>query len=116
MAERFEAWDDRSRVEKVVGKLVALATSIEAQEALGVDGSLREQVDITFVEDPVDYIAYDLAAAIRAADEDEGSSAEVPPLLATLVAEIKLYRALDGKIDEGELVRRTLAHLNEEEE
>jgi hypothetical protein len=108
--------ESRVRIEKLVGLLARLAASIEACEALGVDGALREQVDISFLENPIDYVAYDLAQAILAADSEEATPDEVPPLLATLVAEFKLCRAVQGRVDEAEVVRRTLSNLREEDE
>ena len=111
---RDEDRDSRVRIEKLVGLLARLAASIEACEALGVNGVLAEQVDISFIEDPIDYVAYDLAQAILAADSEEASPDEVPPLLATLVAEFKLCRAVQGRVDEAEVVRRTLGNLREE--
>jgi hypothetical protein len=107
------SWENRQRVEKLVSEIARMASSIEACEALGVDGILAEQVDISFVEDPLDYVAYDLAQALIAADSDDAHS-DVPPLLATLVAEFKLCRAVQGRVDETELVRRTLANLRDE--
>jgi hypothetical protein len=111
--EAGESWESRSRVEKLVGQLIALARDESACRVLGVDGAVAEQVDISFIEDPIDYVAYDLAAALMAADEDFDTSTEVPPLLATLVAEVKLCQALMGRVDEAELVKRTLGNLRE---
>jgi hypothetical protein len=111
--EPGESWESRGRVEKLVGQLVALSRDETACRVLGVDGTIAEQVDIAFLEDPIDYVAYDLAAALMAADEDVNTSTEVPPLLATLVAEIKLCTALQGRLDEAELVKRTLSNLRE---
>ena len=108
--------ENRVRVEKLVEQLARMAASIEACEALGVNGVLADQVDISFVEDPLDYIAYDLAQALVAADSEDATTTEVPPLLATLVAEFKLCRAVQGRVDETELVRRTLANLRDETE
>lgn len=113
MNEAGESWESRSRVEKLVGQLIALARDESACRVLGVDGAVAEQVDISFIEDPIDYVAYDLAAALMAADEDFDTSTEVPPLLATLVAEVKLCQALMGRVDEAELVKRTLGNLRE---
>ena len=113
MNEAGESWESRSRVEKLVGQLIALARDESACRVLGVDGAVAEQVDISFIEDPIDYVAYDLAAALMAADEDFDTSTEVPPLLATLVAEVKLCQALIGRVDEAELVKRTLGNLRE---
>jgi hypothetical protein len=113
---RDEDRDSRVRIEKLVALLARLAASIEACEALGVNGVLAEQVDISFIEDPIDYVAYDLAQAILAADSEEASPDEVPPLLATLVAEFKLCRAVHGRVDEAEVVRRTLSNLRDGDE
>jgi hypothetical protein len=104
----------RQRVERLVAQLARLAASLEACQALGVDGALRDQVDISFLEDPLDYIAYDVAQAVLAMDGDDGSTTEVPPLLATLVAEFKLCHAVQGRVDESEIVRRALESMSEE--
>jgi hypothetical protein len=110
--EGSESRESRSRVEKLVGQLLDLARDNTACEILGVSGVLAGQVDISFLEDPIDYVAYDLAAALMAADDDDNDpSTEVPPLLATLVAEVKLWQSVQGQLDEHELVRRTLSNL-----
>ena len=111
MNEPDESWESRGRVEKLVGQLIELARDESACRVLGVDGVVAEQVDISFLEDPIDYVAYDLSLALMTADEDHDSPTEVPPLLATLVAEVKLAQALLGRIDDAELVRRTLDNL-----
>jgi hypothetical protein len=111
--ESGDNWESRSRVEKLVGKLVELSRDEMACRLLGVDGVVAEQVDISFLEDPIEYLAYDLAAALMAADDDPSVTSDVPPLLATLVAEVKLGQALLGRLDESELVRRTLSNLRE---
>lgn len=113
MSEADETWESRSRVEKLVGQLVELARDETACRVLGVDGTIADQVDISFLEDALDYVAYDLAAALMAADEDPDVTTDVPPLLATLVAEVKLCQSLLGRLDEAELVRRTLGNLRE---
>jgi hypothetical protein len=112
---REDSPDRRHRVEKLVEQLARMASSIEACEALGVNGVLADQVDVSFIEDPLDYVAYDLAQAVFALDSDEASPDEVPPLLATLVAEFKLCRAIEGRVDETELVRRTMTNLREDD-
>ena len=113
MNEPGESWESRSRVEKLVGQLVSLAADESVCRVLGVDGVVAEQIDISFLEEPVDYVAYDLATALAASDDDFGMTVDVPPLLATLVAEVKLCQALTGRLDEAELVRQTLNHLRE---
>jgi hypothetical protein len=110
--EDNEGWESRSRVEKLVGQLVELARDNTACQVLGVDGVLAQQVDISFLEDPIDYVAYDLAASLIAADADDAdASTDVPPLLATLVAEVKLWQSVLGQVDEAALVSRTLSNL-----
>jgi hypothetical protein len=111
--EAGDSWESRGRVEKLVGQLLELSRDETACRVLGVDGVIADQADISFLEDPIDYVAYDLAAALMAADDELDSPADVPPLLATLVAEVKLCQALLGRLDEAELVKRTLGNLRE---
>ena len=113
MNEPGESWENRGRVEKLVGQLVELSRDESACRVLGIEGSVAEQVYISFLEDPVDYVAYDLAAALIAAEDDSDAVGEVPPLLSTLVAEVKLCQAMLGRLDEAELVRRTLGNLRQ---
>lgn len=94
-------------------RLIRLARDQTARDTLGVDdGVLAEQVDISFLEDPIDYLAFDLATALMSVDADE-PSLEVPPLLATLVGEVRLCQSLLGSVDEDALVRRALDYLRE---
>jgi hypothetical protein len=111
--EPGDSVESRSRVEKLVKQLVELAGDETACRVLGVDGAVAEQLDISFLVDPVDYMAYDLAAALIATDDEADSPDEVPPLVAALVAEVKLGLALLGRLDQDELVRRTLNNLRE---
>jgi hypothetical protein len=111
--EANESWESRTRVEKLIAQLSALAGNDVACQTLGVPGVLADQVDISFLEDPLDYVAYDLAGALTAADDDSEVAGEVPPLLATLVAEVKLCRSVLGQLDEAELARRTINNLRE---
>ena len=55
---------------------------------LGVDGVLVDQVDITVLDDPLDYVAYDIAAAVR--DALEETAPVQATMLSTLVAELRL--------------------------
>ncbi|HEU0075877.1 MAG TPA: hypothetical protein VFS30_17910 [Dehalococcoidia bacterium] len=112
MTEASDSWESRTRVEKLVGQLVELARDETASRVLGVDSVAAEQVDVSFLEDPIDYVAYDLAAALLAADDDPSVTTEVPPSLTMLVAEVKLCQIL-GRFDEADLVRRTLNNLRE---
>jgi hypothetical protein len=110
--EPSESRESRNRVEKLVGQLVELARDETACRVLGIDGVAAEQLDVSFLEDPIDYVAYDLAAALLAADDDPSVTTGVPPLLSMLVAEVKLCQIL-GRFDEAELIRRTLNNLRE---
>jgi hypothetical protein len=105
------ASDHRPRVEKAVSQLVFLARSEEACRLLGVEGVLADQVDITFLDDPVDYLAYDIAAAVR------DSAEEVAPvqatMLSTLVAELRLCNLASAHIDQHDLIERVMRHLRE---
>jgi hypothetical protein len=101
----------RGSVEKFVGQLVVLSRSDEACRLLGIDGVLVDQVDITVLDDPLDYVAYDIAAAVRDAAED------APPvqatMLSTLVAEFRLCGLIASHIDQHDLVERVMRHLRE---
>jgi hypothetical protein len=103
--------DDRQRVEKAVTQLVFLARSEEACRLLGVEGVLADQVDITLLDDPLDYLAYDVAAAVRDATE------EVAPvqatMLSTLVAELRMCNLLAARFDQHDLIERVMGHLRE---
>jgi hypothetical protein len=92
--------------------LVSLARSDEASRLLGVEGALEGQLDITFLDDPLDWIAYDVASAFDAADSQRDSAGVVS--LTTLVAQLRLYRALRGDVDEALLERLVREYLEEE--
>jgi len=103
--------DSRQRVEKAVSQLFLLSRSEEACRLLGVDGILAEQVDISLLDDPLDYVAYDIAAAVRDADE------EVVPvqasMLSTLVAEVRMCNLMVAHVDQHDLTERVMRHLRE---
>ena len=83
----------------------------EACRILGVDGSIEAQVDLGFLQDPLDWIASDIASSIQsveAEDEDEDAGGLT---LTALVAELRLRRALAGEIDEARLVEAVKRHL-----
>jgi hypothetical protein len=105
------AGDTRQHVEKVVSQLIVLSRSEEACRLLGIDGVLADQADITLLDDPLDYAAYDIAAAVRDAEE------EVAPvqasMLSTLVAEVRMCSLLAAHVDQHELTERVLRHLRD---
>ncbi len=106
-------WGVLGEVEGKIGQIVTLSQNEEACRLLGVDGVLEGQLDVAFLNDPLQWLAFDIAAALRAADEEteEIASSDAPPLLATLVAEARLCRVLLGQVDEIDLGRRVRGYL-----
>jgi len=96
-----------------ISSLIALARNDEASRLLGLEGVLEGQLDITFLDDPLDWIAYDIAQAIKSNEEEGGE--EPGPTLTTLVAELRLYRALKGDVDEIGLNRLVREYVEAEE-
>ena len=108
-------WEDNEspeqQAERIISGLVRLAGNEEASRLLGIDGTLEEEVDVTFLNDPLAWIANEIASGIRLEnDESEG----VP--LSTLVALLRLYRIVHGSLDERELRQAVLAALDQDEE
>ena len=81
---------------------------------LGIDGVLVDQVDITILDDPLDYLAYDIAAAVR--DVEEESAPVQATMLSTLVAELRLCGLIIARIDQFDLVERVMRQLRELQE
>ena len=104
----------RTRVEKVVSQLMLMSRSEEACRLLGIDGVLVDQVDITILDDPLDYLAYDIAAAVR--DVEEESAPVQATMLSTLVAELRLCGLIIARIDQFDLVERVMRQLRELQE
>ena len=99
------------QAERIVAGLVRLAGSDEAGRLLGIEGTLEEEVDVTFLNDPLAWIANEVASAIRLEnDETEG----VP--LSTLVALVRLCRVVRGTLDERELREAVVEVLEGTEE
>ena len=101
----------RVTVEKIVSQLVLLSRSEEACRLLGVEGVLADLVDISVLDDPLGYVAYDIAAAVRDASED--SAPVQATMLSTLVAELRLCGLIASHIDQHDLVERVMRHLRE---
>lgn len=95
--------------------LVALSQNDEACRLLGADGVLEAQLDLTFIDDPLDWVAFDIGMAVKsAAGEDiatDNDEEETAPTLATLVAELRLYRIVAGDIDEAALLRKVREYV-----
>ena len=112
---RASAWRAAARDEgpaRVIADLITLAENDEACRVLGVDGALDSQVDAAFLADPLDWIAFDIATALREAEADQASDSGIT--LTILVAELRLYRALRGAIDELALERAVRQHSGAE--
>jgi hypothetical protein len=110
-------WDDaesqddslEGQARRLVAGLVRLAQDDEACRLLGVDGTLEDEVDVTFLNDPLSWIANEIAEAI---DAEAGGSADTDVVsLSSLVALVRLYRILrGGQIDEDELLVAVLEY------
>ena len=108
--EGTESQEDEAK--QIVAGLVRLAQNDEAARLLGVDGTLEDEVDVTFLNDPLAWIANEIAGAIRAEDEEGEVVA-----LSTLVALLRLYRILrGGTLTEQELLDAVLEYLGDEDE
>jgi hypothetical protein len=104
-------------IERVVGQIATLAGNDEARRILGVEGVLEGQLDLAFLNDPLEWLANDIANAMRAA-QDSDDDAESDPgddalSLDIVVAEFRLCQLLTGTIDENELIRRVRRRLEE---
>jgi hypothetical protein len=121
--DRWEDEDLEGQVRRVAQGVVRLANSDEACRILGVDGTLEDEIEIGFVAEPLEWIANEIATALRQADaededEDEEDEEVVPASasLSTLVALARLYRVLQGEpLGERELMDAVLEYLQDEE-
>ena len=95
-------------VERAVGQIASLARSEEACKLLGVDGVLEGQLDLAFLNDPLEWLASDIANALEAAEssDDDAIPAVESLTLDIVVAEFRLCQLVQGTIDENELIRR----------
>jgi hypothetical protein len=117
---------DEAQVRRVVSGVLRLADSDEATRILGVDGTLEDEVDVTFLAGPLEWIASELAGALRQAEEDDDaegddadadSSAGTAASLSTIVALVRLYRIATGEVlSERTLTDAVVEYLSEEDE
>jgi hypothetical protein len=117
---------DETQVRRVVSSLLRLANSDDAARILGVDGTLEDEVDITFLSGPLEWIASEIASALRQAedDNDEGetegdqeASTSSTASLSTIVALVRLYRIATGEtLSERALSDAVVEYLNDEED
>ena len=116
-------------VRRVVGSLLRLANSDDACRLLGVDGTLEDEIDLVFLSEPLEWIASEVANALRLAeeegaeedededdeDEEEEGAAAGAVSLSTIVALVRLYKLATGRaLEEGELSDAVIEYLNEE--
>jgi hypothetical protein len=118
---------DEEQVRRVVSSLLRLANSDDASRILGVDGTLEDEVDVTFLSGPLEWIASEIASALRQAEEDDEENSEeeseqdtsgsTAASLSTLVALVRLYRIATGEtLGERALSDAVIEYLSEEEE
>ena len=118
-----DSWDagDDAQARQAVQGILRLAASDEACRILGVDGTLEDEVDVAFVAQPLDWIASEIANALRQAENEEdedgdGGSDEAPTAvsLSTIVALVRLAGILRGApLNERELADAVLESLTE---
>ncbi len=118
-----DSWDagDDAQARQAVQGILRLAASDEACRILGVDGTLEDEVDVAFVAEPLDWIASEIANALRQAEDEENDngddgSDETPTAvsLSTIVALVRLAGILQGApLNERELADAVLESLTE---
>jgi len=113
-------------VRRVVASLLRLANSDDACRILGVDGTLEDEIDLLFLSEPLEWIAGEVANALRGAEDaaqdeaddeaesdDAGAAGTVS--LSTMVALVRLYKVAAGRaLAEGELAEAVVEYLNDE--
>jgi hypothetical protein len=107
-------------VEKLVNQIASLAGNEEACKLLGVDGVLEGQLDLAFLNDPLEWLADDISNAIVATQDDDGGEdsddTEGESLtLDIIVAEYRLCRIILGSLDDGDLLRRVRRSIEDRE-
>ncbi|MGI8424050.1 MAG: hypothetical protein ACR2NO_08080 [Chloroflexota bacterium] len=124
-----EAWSGNSMnepVQRVVASLLRLASSDDACRILGVDGTLEDEIDLLFLSEPLEWIAGEIANALRGAEDaaqdeaddeaesdDEAAAGTVS--LSTMVALVRLYKVAAGRaLEVGELAEAVVEYLNDE--
>jgi len=112
MTESWETESDAPEAQagRIVSGLLRLANNEEAVRLLGVEGTLEEELDVTFLNDPLGWVANEIANGIKESDDEEEG---VP--LSTVVAMLRLYSIVQGgAVDERELREAVVEFLQEE--
>ncbi len=112
MTESWETELDAPEAQagRIVSGLLRLANNEEAARLLGVEGTLEEELDVTFLNDPLGWVANEIANGIKELDDEEEG---VP--LSTVVAMLRLYSiAQGGAVDERELREAVVEFLQDE--
>jgi hypothetical protein len=118
------SWDEvtvEEQARRIVQGVVRLSGSDDAVRLLGVEGTLEDEVELSFLVEPVDWIASEIASTIRqGADgdddeaEDEADDDTGGASLSAVVALARLYRILRGEpIEERELLDSVLEYLQD---
>ena len=112
MADEWESESVEARVARVVSGLIRLGGSDEACRLLGVDGTLEDEVDLSFLDQPLNWLANEIAGGIRLEDDETGGVS-----LSSLVGLVRLYRILrGGTLDERELRQAVVEILEQQDE
>ena len=114
-------------VRRVVASLLRLAASDDACRLLGVDGTLEDEIDLVFLSEPLEWIASEVANALRQAEDEaaeddddsdndeEATDAAGAVSLSTMVALVRLFKLATGRaLEERELGDAVIEYLNEE--
>ncbi|HEX2516054.1 MAG TPA: hypothetical protein VH257_15205 [Chloroflexota bacterium] len=112
MTESWETESDAPEAQagRIVSGLLRLANNEEAVRLLGVEGTLEEELDVTFLNDPLGWVANEIANGIKESDDEEEG---VP--LSTVVAMLRLYSIVQGgAVDERELREAVVEFLQED--
>ena len=112
MADEWEHEPAEARVARVVSGLIRLASSDDACRLLGVDGTLEDEVEVSFLDQPLTWLANEIASGIRLEEDESGGVS-----LSSLVGLVRLYRILGGgTLDEPELRQAVVDLLDQEED
>ena len=111
MTESWETESDAPEAQagRIVSGLLRLANNEEAVRLLGVEGTLEEELDVTFLNDPLGWVANEIANGIKESDDEEEGS----PLHGGGHAAPLQHRA-GGAVDERELREAVVEFLQED--
>lgn len=111
-------WDKDSKavaaeVTKIVERLLRLAADDQAARLLGIDGTLEDEIDVSFLGEPLNWIASEIANGIG----EEGDDDEDRASLSTIVGLIRLCGIATGRsVEAAELRDAVIDYLDAEAE